>query len=182
MSRKLKELTVKEMTREFADVGRKGCVLVTFSGLSAPEACALRETLAKQGAEMKVIRNRLFAIAMKELGVSEIERFLKGPTAVITGTDVVVTAKAAGDAARTTPSIKLTGGYAEGRLLEVAEVERLASLPTRSVLLSQTLTCIVSPAQRFVNGLSGMMSRFAVVLNQVKEKKEKEQGAAPPPA
>ena len=176
MSKKLKEMMVREMTGRFAGLERGGCVVVNFSGLNASESAGVRAALAQKGASMTVIRNRLFALALQELGVPELARLIKGPTAVVTGDDPITIAKAVEEVARSTPSITLVGGLAEGQVLEPTAIQKLAALPSREALLSMVLTCIVSPAQRFVNALSATTQKLASVMDEYRKKREQEEG------
>lgn len=174
MSRKVKEYMVSEMADRFSDLDEHGCVFVGYQGLSANETAEVRGQLRDVGAEMMVVRNRLFRITLDEIGIPELKELVDGPTAVITGEDPVQAAKAVDEAMDIAPEISVLGGYAEGELLDSENVEKLAELPDRDTLLSQVLSGISAPAQQFVNCINGSMRRLASVLQQVKEKKEEE--------
>ena len=172
MSRKLKEMMVAEMTDRFAGLEKNGCIVVSFRSLSAQNSANVRAILEERGAHMTVVRNRLFAVALKGLGMAELGEALDGPSAIVTGQDAVAAAKAAEEASKSAPGLELAGGFAEGRVLTAQAVAKLASLPSREVLLSQVLTCMVSPAQRLVNGLSLTIQRVACVLDQLRATKQ----------
>ena len=174
MSRKVKELMVKEMGERFADLPQRGCVVVGFQGLTAAGSNEVRRLLAVRGARMMVVRNRLFAIALESMSAREVRQLLDGPSAVITAGDPVQAAKAAEEAAVDHPSLTLKGGYVDGQLLDVAGVKRLAALPARHVLLTQVVTCMQSPAQQFASRLSCAIARVAMVLRLVRDKKQQE--------
>jgi len=176
MSRKLKELMVEEMADRFSELKQRGCVLVGFRGLSGQESAEVRGLLLQAGARMTVVRNRLLAIALDRVGVPELAGALEGPTAVITAEEPVAAARAAERAAEDFPHLDVVCGYGEGRFLDRAGVKKLASLPDRTTLLGQTLTCMCLPAQRFANCLSGAMQRLASVLRQVRDKKQEQAG------
>mgnify|MGYP006280067971 CR=1 FL=1 len=176
MSRKVKQFMVQEMADRFSDLDEHGCVLVGYQGIGANKSAQLRGQLAEDGADMMVVRNRLFRIALDELGISEMKNLVDGPTAVVTAEDPVQAAKAVDEAAEVAPALAVLGGYAEGEVLDPAGVEKLADLPDRDTLLSQVLAGMSAPAQQFVNCLNGTAMRLASVLNQIKEKKEEEEG------
>lgn len=173
MSRKIKELMVKEYTQRFSDLGERGCVVFGYQGLDANATNEVRRIVKEHESEMFVTRNRLMVLSLNELGMPELKDFFQGPAAIVMGPDPVQAAKAISSAREQYPVIKLLGGYAEGCVLEEPEVEKLSDIPDRSVLLGQTLGLISAPAQRFVSGLSFAMTRFATAVNQLKEKKEK---------
>ncbi len=174
MSRRIKELMVKEYTDRFRDLEQRGCVVFDFRGLDANTVSEVRKKLNRHGSDMFVVRNRLMALSLKEMGLSGLQECLHGPSAMVLGTDPVAAAKAVDSVREEYPAVTVLGGYAEGKLLAEPDVKRLADIPDREVLLAQTLGLIMSPAQRFVNGLNNVMARFASVLTQLKEKKEEE--------
>ena len=175
MSRKVKKMMVSEMADRFADLQEHGCVLVGYRGLSANQAANVRSQLAKEDAEMMVVRNRLFRIALEQLGMLDIEEVVDGPTAVVTGEDPVQAAKAIDEATEIAPELSVFGGYAEGKVLSPEEVEKLMELPDRETLLSQVLAGMSAPAQQFVNCLNGALLRLGSVLRQVKDQREEEE-------
>ncbi|MFW6279543.1 MAG: 50S ribosomal protein L10, partial [Planctomycetota bacterium] len=67
MSRRVKQYMVQEMAERFSDLEDCGCVLVHYQGLGANEAAEVRGKLNEQNADMMVIRNNLFKIALEEL-------------------------------------------------------------------------------------------------------------------
>lgn len=174
MSRKLKELMVKEMADRFGEVSDIGCVVVGLKGLSGRQAAQVRATLSENGARMMVVRNRLFKIAMDEAGVSGLAQLLDGSSAVVTGADVVQAAKATEAALQGSDALSVLGGYADGRVLDAGGVEKLASLPTREVLLGQVLSCMCAPAQGFLGCLQAAGRQLASVFRQIKENKQQE--------
>ena len=176
MARRVKELTVRELTARFATLGERGCVLMGFEGMKAQDSANVRKLLSGLDARMMVVKNALFARVLEDLGAGALKEFIGGPTAVITSEDAVRAAKAAHEAAGSCQGLRILGGYAEGRVLDGELVEKLASLPGRDVLLSQVLGCMCAPAQRFAGCLVAAMSRLASVLEELRKKKEQEEG------
>lgn len=174
MSRKLKELMVKQMADRFGGLGHSGCVVVGLKRLSGQQSARMRAALSENGARMMVVRNRLFKIAMDEAGVSGLDQLLEGPSAIITGQDVVQAAKAAQVAMQGSDALSVLGGYGDGRVLDAAGVAKLASLPGREALLGQVLSCMCAPAQGFLGCLKGAARQLASVLHQIREKKQQE--------
>ncbi len=177
MSRRIKGLMIREFADRFSGLQQNGCVVVGLTGLSAEDSTELRGLLSEKGARMMVVRNRLFAIALDELGLPELKQLLDGAMAVISGQSPVQAAKAAEDVAENFKCLNVVGGYAEGHILDRAGVERLASLPDRQTLLAQSLSCMCSPALRFVSCLQGTLQRLAAVLDQLRESRRGETSA-----
>ena len=174
MSRKLKELMVHEMSERFAGLHEAGCVVVGVNRLTGGRSAEVRRALAEKDAEMTVVRNRLFLIAMRDLGVSGIEHLVQGPTAIITGKNPVQAARAAREALAGVEGLEVRGAFAEGRVLDQAGVDRLADLPGRDVLLAQVVTCMSSPAQRFAACLQAAVRRVVSVFDQLRKKREEQ--------
>ncbi len=174
MSRQIKELMIKEYEEKFSDLGERGCVVVQYQGLGANATNDVRMKLSEHESNMFVVRNRLIALSLEKLGYSDLKSCLNGPAAMIMGPDPVKAAKAVNSVREDFPSFTVLGGYAEGKVLNEPAVSKLADIPDRDVLLSQTIALISSPAQKLANALNNTINRLALVLNQIKEKKESE--------
>src|SRR3989304_4571607 len=107
----------------------------------------------------------------KDLNLKEV---LKGPTSiVVSGEDMIATAKVLEDFSKDLDVLKVKAGIFENRLLNPEEVEKFASLPGREVLLTNLVISIKSPITKLVNVLSALTRDLVLVLNAVREKKEK---------
>lgn len=176
MPSKLKETMVRELAAKFGDIDRTGCVVVGCLGLKARESGRARAMLLQAGARMTTVRNAMLSVALKQIGAPDIGDLLDGPSALITAEDAVCAARAAKEVLSGVSGLVLMGGYAEGRVLDKAGMERLADLPGRETLLSQTLTCIMAPAQQLVNCFAGVMIELAGLFEELRKKKEAESG------
>lgn len=150
MARELKRLMVKELERKFRDIGQTGCIVVMCGPLKGETARNMRRQIRQMGAEVTVVKNALFSLAMENLGVRQIGELLDGPSAIVRAENAVLAAKAARDAAEDYDAVTILGGYMEGKLLDARGVTELASLPSREELLSILLGQAVSPARRLV--------------------------------
>ena len=177
MAERTKELIVSELAERFESIGRCGCVIVGYKGLKGVDCAQVRRVIAAQGARMNVVRNKLFAISLEQLGAGGIRDILDGPSAVISGGDPMQAAKAAQEARKSCPLLAVLGGYAEGQVLDAAGVERLANLPGRDVLLSRALSCFCAPAQRLAGALAASAQRLASVLDSIRQKKQQAEQA-----
>jgi len=171
MSRQIKELMVKEYSDRFADVKERGCVVLNYQGLDANATSQVRLELKNKNSDMFVVRNRLLALSLEELGMPELKECLRGPSALVMASDPVASAKAVSQVREAYPQLTILGGYAEGNVLDQPAIDRLADIPDREVLLGQVLSLISAPAQRFVSGLNNSIVNLASVLKQIKDKK-----------
>ena len=141
-------------------------ILTDYRGLSTAELTSLRRKLRDAGIEYRVVKNSLAQFAAKQAGMEELASSFEGPVAVALGYDEIpAAAKALDDYIRTTKSIlSIKGGFMEDRVLSASEVETLANLPSREVLISQVMAGIQSPITGLVNVLAGPIRGLMGVL------------------
>ena len=150
-------------------------VLVDYKGLSVEDATALRADFRKEGVEYKVYKNTMMRRAFAELGYGELEEVLKGPSAVaFSMEDAVAGAKIAAKFAEDHDSLEIKAGIVDGKIISVEEVNALAKLPSREVLIAQVLGGLNAPIQGFANVLNGNLRGLAVVLQAIADKKAEE--------
>jgi large subunit ribosomal protein L10 len=121
-------------------------IVSEYRGLKVKEIGEIRRALRKQNVSYRVVKNRLMRIAAQETAAADaLPPLLVGPTAIAFGTDEATTAKAVLDATRPYRIVKITGGVLGSRTIDADGVTRLASLPSREVLLAEALGAIVAP-------------------------------------
>lgn len=172
------ERTTKE--RLVADLHEKlqrasAAVLTDFQGLTVAEMTELRDALAAQRVEYQVVKNTLMRLASKDTGASILEPFLKGTCAVAIGYDEpTAPAKVLKGFMKTNAKLKIKAGALATRLLTPEQVEALADLPSREVLLGKLLGTLNAVPTGLVTVLSGVPRAFVGVLAAIQ--REKEQG------
>lgn len=140
-------------------------ILTDYRGLKVGDLQTLRSTLRPMGAEYRIAKNTLTRIAAERIGIQGLETSLEGPLAlVIAYGDVVGPAKAISDFARTSRILTVKGGLLDNRFIDAADVESLATLPSREALRGTLLGLMVSPLTRTVGVLSGPSRSLAYVL------------------
>jgi large subunit ribosomal protein L10 len=141
-------------------------ILTDYRGLTTAELTNLRRKLREAGIEYKVVKNSLAQFAARKAGLDELAGTFEGPVAIAIGYDEIpVVAKTLDDYIRTSKSIlNIKGGFLEDRILTAKEVESLAKLPSREVLIAQVIAGIQSPITGFVNVLAGPIRGFMGVL------------------
>jgi large subunit ribosomal protein L10 len=141
-------------------------VMTDYRGLTTAELNELRRKLRDAGVEYHVVKNSLAQLAARNAGLEQVAAAIKDPTALAFGYgEAQEVARVLTDFIRTTKSImKIKGGFLPGRVLSTAEVETLARLPSREVLIAQVMAGLQSPLYRLVNVLSGPMRGMMNVL------------------
>jgi large subunit ribosomal protein L10 len=141
-------------------------ILTDYRGLTTAELTALRQKLREAGIEYRVVKNSLAQFAARQAGMDDLASSFEGPVAVAVGYgEIPAAAKALDDYIRTTKSIlSIKGGFLEERLLSAKEVENLAKLPSREVLISQVIAGIQSPITGLVNVLAGPIRGLTGIL------------------
>jgi large subunit ribosomal protein L10 len=149
-------------------------ILADYRGLSVSKTDELRRRLRGVNARMQVIQNRVFRAVAKEASLPGLEPALKGPSALVYGPgDVVQAAKVLKDFVRENERPKIKAGALAGALITAQDVEQLAGLPAREVLLAQMLGTIAAPMTRLAGVLNQKVASIVYALKAVQEKKEK---------
>jgi large subunit ribosomal protein L10 len=142
-------------------------------GLNVGQLGELRRSLRAHGATFRVTKNTLGRIAARDDGADALVDLLAGPSGVaLCTTDPAPVAKALADFARTSRMLELRGGVLDGRAISAADATRLATLPSKQVLLTQLVTGLQSPIQGFANVLSQLPRGLVVALDQIRQQKE----------
>jgi len=150
--------------------------IVEYRGLRVSQSTAVRRTIKDSGGEMRVAKNTLMRIALKEAGEVLAENIDTGPNAyVFAYDDAAATARALRDFSRIrgNEAMVIKGGILGGRVLNKDQVNAIADLPPREVLLAMLLGVLNGPIRSFVTVLSGPARGLVTALSQIKEQKEK---------
>ena len=176
MKEKSKADTVEALRRSIG--AQKGAVVAEFRGLTVAEMTALRKKLREVKAEFRVVKNTLIRLAAKDTAFGQLNEHFSGPTAVaLTHGDAVALAKAMKDFAGASPKIRLKAGFFEGKVLGARDVETLAEVPPRKVLLGRMAGSLASPLSRLAQALSGPQRKLAYALQSIHDKKTAQETA-----
>lgn len=170
-------LTKDQKTAQVQEVADKlkDAQSVMFShyiGLSVADVSSLRNKLRENGAEMKVAKKTLIALALKEAGYPEIgPDDLDGPVACIFSfNDPLSGAQTAFKFAKDHDQVALVGGVFDGKILSADEAKELAQMPGREELLAKFVGMLRSPLVSFAGMCSSPLGGFARALDQMAEK------------
>jgi large subunit ribosomal protein L10 len=147
-------------------------VLVDYKGISVEADTKLRVELRKAGVNYTVVKNTLMRRAIQGIGLEGLEPVLEGTTALAVSDDAVLPAKILSEYAKKTgDKFKIKAGFIEGRVIDIAGVQSLASLPPKEALIAQIMAGLNAPVTGVANALNANMRGLAVALNAVAEQK-----------
>lgn len=128
----------------------KSTIVADYRGLTVKQMNELRKQLREAGVEFYVLKNTLTKRAADQVGQSDLNQFLTGPTAVaFSYEDVVAPAKILHKFAKDNKQLEIKGGLVEGKAVNFDEVKALAELPSREGLLSMLLSVLQAPIRNF---------------------------------
>lgn len=172
MNKENKQQLVAEMHDKL--LRAQAVFVADFRGMNVGQATELRNELRKANVEYKVVKNTLLEIASKGTDKEGLNPFYAGPTAVaLSYDDPVAAAKVLSKFAKdNTNPFTLKGAVLTGKTIGVADVQALADLPSREVLLARLLGSIQAPTSNFVRVLAAVPGGFVRALEQIRVKKE----------
>ena len=150
--------------------------IVEYRGLRVSQSTAVPRLVRSSGGEMKVAKNTLMRIALKESDMVTADNIDFGPNAyVFAYQDAAATARALRDFSKEkgNEALVIKGGILGGRVLSREQVMALADLPSRDVMLAMLLGVLNGPIRGFVTVLSGPSRGLVTALSQIKEQKER---------
>ena len=147
-------------------------ILTDYRGLNVKAISTLRKRLREADAGFRVIKNTLVKRAAEGLPAENLVRGLDGPTALAySQADPVNVAKALAGFIREFKLLAIKGGLTEGQILGPEQVQALATMPPRPVLLAQVVGGFQSPVASFVGTLQQVYAGFVYTLQGIAEKK-----------
>ena len=160
MARPEKVAVVEEIRTKLAEAD--AAVLTEYRGLTVHELADLRGSLRGAGTEYKVFKNTLARRAIEGAGLDEITSLFEGPVAIafVRG-DAAAAAKALRDFGKTNPSLIVKGGLLGKRVITAGDIEALAELPSREVLLTQIAGMFQAPLTKAAGLFQAFTRNFA---------------------
>lgn len=156
-------------------VQAKASILAEYRGMKAEELRELRGDLRAVGCTFEVVKNRVARKAITEAApkVSDLANMLKGPLGI------VYLMKDVGEGAKTvikftkekSELFKVTGGVMDGRLVSTKDIEAIAELPSREILLSRIIGSLVAPHRRLLGVLNGVAGNLVRTIAAIRDRK-----------
>ncbi|MCH7651241.1 MAG: 50S ribosomal protein L10 [Nitrospinae bacterium] len=167
-----KQQTIDELNDVFTRA--KSAILAHYHGISAADMTILRTHMRERAVDFRVIKNTLAKKAMKDTPLELLESEFKGPVSLLVSfDDAVAPAKALADYARSgvKKSPDVVAGVVEGQQVTLEEIQALADLPSKEVLLSQLLSVMNGPTTNFVGVFSALLRKLVGTLDAIKDQK-----------
>jgi len=183
MPRPEKVAVVEEIRTKLAEAD--AAMLTEYRGVTVPELAELRAALRGSGTEYKVFKNTLARRAVADSNLDTVASMFEGPVAIafVRG-DAAGAAKALRDFGRTNPALVVKGGLLGDRLVTTRDIESLAELPGRDVLLAQVAGAFQAPLTKMAGLMQAFTRNFAYGVKALIDQRggAPEEQAAPPDA
>ncbi len=166
----LKKTVVAQIKDKFQQA--HSAVFLDYRGLTVAEVTELRNQCRAQGVEYVVLKNTMIDLAVKELEITGLEEYLKGPTAVAFGMkDAVAPAKVLTDFIKKVKKTTIKCGLVDGQVLDAAGVQALSELPPKEVLIAKMMGSLNAPITNFVGVLSATLRSLVYAIEAVRKQK-----------
>ena len=154
-----KQAVVAEVGAQVAQA--QSIVLAEYRGLAVADITKLRANARKSGVYFHVLKNTLVRRAVQGTPFETLAEKMVGPLVYSISSDAVAAAKVVYDFAKTNDKLVVKAGAYNGKVLDVAGVNALATVPSKEVLLAQLLGLMQSPISRFARALSAVAEQKA---------------------
>ena len=162
-----KEAYVKDFSEKLAK--SQVVVLANCEGVQVSDITALRKAVRETGSEMRVVKNTLLCRALHNTPMKDLEKLMKGSTAVTFGyNDPIAPVKALFEFADKAKKFTFKGGFMDGQVLNVAQLTALSKIPGRKELYTMLASAVQGPIRK-----------LACVVDALRKKREEATGAAP---
>jgi large subunit ribosomal protein L10 len=160
MARPEKVAVVEEIRTKLDEAD--AAVLTEYRGLTVHELAGLRASLRPSGTQYKVFKNTLALRAIEGRGLDDIAGLFEGPVAIaFVHGDAAAAAKALRDFGKDNPALVVKGGLLGERVVSPGDIEALADLPSREVLLTQIAGVFQQPLTRAAGLFQAFTRNFA---------------------
>jgi large subunit ribosomal protein L10 len=160
-----KQQDLDKLKSELAKVST--VILSTFQGITVEDDNKLRRAVQQAGGTYRVVKNTLAERAGEGTPNEALLKNLSGTNSIAyTETDPVSLAKALTKIAKDVPAYQFRAGIVEGRVLSIAEIQQLASLPSKEELISKVMFLLGAPAQRIASALAAVNRNLAVTVSE----------------
>jgi len=154
-----------------AFVEKNDSIMVThYQGLNMTQLDKLRSEMRKYGILFKITKNRITKLALEKTKCKELSSLFTGPTAVAFSKDAISTAKVLTKFSRENKNLKILGGIMGNEILNVEQLNKIATLPSLEEARAKIATILSSPAQKIVSILLAPGSKIAILALEKSKK------------
>lgn len=171
-SRQQKQNDLNALTTELGN--SKSAMIVSFNKLTVAKDQEFRSQLRQAGAKYQVVKNTIARLAVKGTPYEDASEHFKGVTGIAwTDSDPVVLSKTISKFIKDNADFfSFKAGVVDGKVVDLKQVEAIASLPSKEELISKLLYVINAQAQRIVTVINAVPRDLAVVIKQIGEQKQ----------
>lgn len=158
--RQQKEQKVQEIKDMLS--AAKSFVIIDYKGLTVAEDTEMRAAFRQANVRYHVLKNRLVNIALNDMGYTQFDDALNGPTAIAIATeDIAAPAKIAFEKSTAFKKMTIKCAMVDGAYLDQANAKKLATLPSKEVLLAQVLGMLLAPISAFARVIDAIAKKNA---------------------
>ena len=169
MTRAQKEEVVSYLTDEFKNAA--AIIDCDYKGMTVPQLEQLRKVARQKGLKVRVVKNTLAMIALRNNGIEDFE--LKDTNVLVWGEDLVELAKTVTDFAKENKdTFTIKQGYFEGEVADAAKIEAYSKLPSKEELLGMLLSVWTAPMRNLLYVWNAPKQNFVTVLENIRQQKE----------
>lgn len=171
MNRQEKSQVINSVKADFQ--GSEASFVVSVKGLTVDDVQKLRKSLYAKKSALRVVKNSLLKIAISDLSnLKDLAHYFKEQVAIVFADhSASEIANILYEAAKINDKFKLLGGSLDSKVLNGKQVEHLAKLPSKEILLAQVCGTLQAPIRAYVNILNQLIVRLLWVLKKIEEKK-----------
>lgn len=170
MDRAAKRALIDQLHTVFNNTGV--VVVAHNTGLVASQSAELRRKVKEAGGSVKVAKNKLVQLALKDSGTADISGLMKGPTMLAYSKDPIAAAKAAVAYAKGNEKFVILGGAMGKTLLDAKDVKALAELPSLDELRAKLIGLLNAPATKIARTVKEPGAKLARVIQAKASKGE----------
>lgn len=175
MSKFVKQLVQAQLDKKMAEQDVRDFMVVSTKGVGGVENNVMRGALKEKGIRVLVVKNSLFARALRDRKMDAAAQLFNGPCAIVYGGDSIVdVAKEMLVWLKKVPAVELKGAFVDGTLFDAKGAGLLSTMPTRVELQAKVVSCVLSPGARVAGALKGPAGVIAGCLKSIIEKAEKQ--------
>ena len=161
MNKETKKNYIEEMKKVFSS--NAAVMIAHYQGLNVVQLDALRKELRENGILFKITKNRITKLAVKETPLKDLEKFFSGPTAAAISSDPFMTARILSKFSKSNDKLKIVAGFMDGKVIDQAEVAKIASLPTLNEARANIVGILKAPAQKIIGILLAKSKKIAIL-------------------
>ena len=159
MTKETKKNYIEEMKKIFSS--NEAVMIAHYQGLNVIQLDSLRKELRENGILFKITKNRITKLAVKETPLKDLEKFFSGPTAAAISSDPFMSARILSNFAKKNDKLKIVAGFMEGKVIDQAEVAKIASLPTLQEARANIVGILNASAQKIIGILLAQSKKIS---------------------